>query len=236
MKRARPALIVFCREPIEHQVKTRLIGSMTPAAAAALADAFIRDALAKAVSVRPARIVIAASASDGAEHSKYFRRLARRFGADLMDQGDGSLGQRMARSLEPFSSSGALLIGTDTPSLPSAMLAASLDALRRTGVVIAPSLDGGYYAVGVSGAMPPIFTGIRWGTRGVFDSTIERLERNNVPYAFGPAWYDVDRWADVILLAAHLRMLARTRPRTASSPCPATESVLVRLGVLRHDR
>jgi uncharacterized protein len=236
VKRPQPALIVFCREPIEHRVKTRLIGSMTPAAAAALADAFIRDALAKAVSVRSARIVIAASAPGGAEHSKYFRRLARRFGADLIDQGDESLGQRMARSLDPFSSSGALLIGTDTPSLPTAMLATSLNALRRSRVVIAPSLDGGYYAVGVRGAMPPIFTAIRWGTRRVFDSTIARLERNNVPYALGPAWYDVDRWADVMLLVAHLRMLARTRPRTGSSPCPATESVLVRLGVLRDDR
>jgi len=209
---------------------------MTPAAAAALSDAFIRDALAKAVSVRPARIVIAGSAPDGAERSKYFRRLSRQFGADLIDQGDGSLGRRMARSLDPFSSNGALLIGTDTPSLPRAMLAASLAALRRTRVVIAPSLDGGYYAVGVRGAMPPIFTAIRWGTRHVFDSTIERLKRAGIPYALGPAWYDVDRWADVMLLAAHLRMLARTRPRAGTSPCPATESVLVRLGVLRHDR
>lgn len=230
--RSRPALIVFCREPIEHQVKTRLIGSMTPAAAAALSDAFIRDALAKAVSVRSSRIVIAASAPDGAAHNKYFRRMAQQFGAELVDQGDGSLGRRMSRALEPFSANGALLIGTDTPSLPTAMLATSLDALRRTRVVIAPSLDGGYYAVGVRGAMPPIFTAIRWGTRSVFDSTIERLERAGIRYTLGPAWYDVDRWADVILLAAHLRILARTR----SSPCPATESVLVRLGVLHHDR
>jgi len=236
VKKPRPALIVFCREPIEGQVKTRLIGSMTAAAAAAMADAFIRDALAKAVSVHPARVVIAASAPDGAEHSKYFRRLARRFGAELIDQGGGSLGQRMARSIAPFSSHGALLIGTDTPSLPTAMLASSLDTLRRSRVVIAPSLDGGYYAVGVRGAMPPIFTGIRWGTRRVFETTIARLESDNVPYAVGPAWYDVDRWADVMLLAAHLRMLARTRPRAGSSPCPATESVLVRLGVLRFDR
>jgi uncharacterized protein len=236
VKRPRPALIVFCREPIEHQVKTRLIGSMTPAAATALSDAFIRDALAKAVSVRPDRIVIAASAPDGAARSKYFRRLARQFDAELIDQGDGSLGRRMARSLEPYSSNGALLIGTDTPSLPSAMLATSLDALRRTRVVIAPSLDGGYYAVGVHGAMPAIFTAIRWGTRTVFASTIERLERAGIPYALGPAWYDVDRWADVMLLAEHLRILARTRPRARSSPCPATESVLVKLGVLCDDR
>ena len=233
--KSRPALIVFCREPIAHQVKTRLIGAITPAAAAALSDAFIRDALAKAVSVRPSRIVIAASAPDGA-HSKYFQRLARRFHAELIDQGSGSLGKRMARALEPFSSTGALLIGTDTPSLPIELLAASLEALRQYRIVIAPSLDGGYYAVGVRGALPPIFTGIRWGTRTVFDSTIKRLRCAGIPYALGPAWYDVDRWADVLLLAAHLRMLARTRRRTNASPCPATESVLVRLGVLRHDR
>jgi len=88
----------------------------------------------------------------------------------------------------------------------------------------------------VRGAMPPIFTAIRWGTGGVFDSTVQRLKRAGIPYALGPAWYDVDRWADVMLLAAHLRMLARARHRAASSPCPATESVLARLGLLRHDR
>jgi rSAM/selenodomain-associated transferase 1 len=233
--KSRPALIVFCREPIAHHVKTRLIGAITPDAAAALSDAFIRDALAKAVSVRPSRIVVAASAPDGA-HSKYFRRLARRFDAELIDQGSGSLGKRMALALEPFSSTGALLIGTDTPSLPIELLASSLEALRRHRVVIAPSLDGGYYAVGVRGPMPTIFTATRWGTRSVFDSTIKRLKRAGIPYALGPAWYDVDRWADVLLLAAHLRLLAGSRRRTDASPCPATESVLVRLGVLRHDR
>jgi hypothetical protein len=209
---------------------------MTAGAAAALSDAFIRDALAKAVAVRPSRIVIAASAPGGAGRSKYFRRLARRFDAGIVDQGDGSLGRRMARALEPFSSSGALLIGADTPSLPIALLAASLEALRRHRVVIAPSLDGGYYALGVRGAMPPIFTAIRWGFGSVFDLTVARLKRAGIRYALGPAWYDVDRWADVMLLAEHLRLLARARRRAASSPCPATESVLRRLGVLHHDR
>ncbi len=236
MSASRPALIVFCREPVAHQAKTRLIRAMTPAAAAALSDAFIRDALAKTVSIGPSRIVIAASATGGVARSKYFRRLARRFGAELIDQGDGSLGKRMARALEPFSSSGALLIGTDTPSLPIPLLAASFEALRRSRVLIAPSLDGGYYAIGVRGAMPPIFTAIRWGSGGVFDSTVKRLERAGIRYALGPAWYDVDRWDDVMLLAAHLRMLARARRRGGASPCPATEAVLEQLGVLGHDR
>jgi uncharacterized protein len=233
LRQSRPTLIIFSREPVAHHAKTRLIGALTAAGAAALSDAFIRDALAKAIAIQPGRLVIAASASGRAEHSGYFRRLARRFDAELIDQGNGSLGKRMARALEPFSATGALLIGTDTPSLPRELLAASLEALRRRRIVIAPSLDGGYYAIGVRGVMPPIFTAIRWGTSGVFASTIERLKRAGHSYALGPAWYDVDRWADVMLLVAHLRQLAQAR---RSSPCPATESVLERLGVLRHDR
>jgi uncharacterized protein len=232
----RPALIVFCREPIAHQVKTRLIGAITPTAAAALSDAFIHDALAKAVAVGPSRIVIAASTPEGLGRSEYFRRLARRFDAELIDQSDGSLGKRMAHAIAPFSATGALLIGTDTPSLRTTMLKVSLDALARHRVVIAPSLDGGYYAIGVRGPMPPIFAGIRWGSAGVLDSTIKRLDRARITYKLGPAWYDVDRWSDVILLAAHLRLLARSRRGAPSSPCPATESILKRLGLLRHDR
>ena len=236
MRASRPALIVFTsREPIPHLTKTRLIGRLTPADAANLADAFILDALGKAVSMRASRVVIAASAPDGANGSKYFRRIARRFDAELVDQGRGSLGARMARALEPFASSGALLLGTDTPSLPPVLLEKSIRALRRNRVVIAPSLDGGYYAIGVRGAMPPIFTAIRWGSGGVFDATIQRLRRARIRYALAPAWYDVDRWSDVMMLAAHLR-LAHAERRSKPSPCPATEAILKRLGLLSDDR
>jgi rSAM/selenodomain-associated transferase 1 len=230
-----PAVIVFCREPIPHESKTRLIGRLSAAAAAALADAFIRDALAKAVRARPSRIVIAASAPNGAGRSPYFRRLARQFGADLFDQGTGSLGRRMERALAPFASDSALLIGTDTPSLPAELLARSLAALRGAKVVVAPSLDGGYYAVGVRGAMPLIFAGIRWGRADVLRITLHRLTRAHIRFALGPAWYDVDRWSDVMLLAAHLRLLARVQG-ARNSPCPATTAVLRQLGVLRSAR
>ena len=235
MNRSRPALIVFCREPIPHLTKTRLIGKLTADAAARLADAFIVDALGKAGSVRASRVVIAASAPEGAANSKYFRRLARRFRTELIDQGRGSLGARMSRALEPFASSGALLIGTDTPSLPASLLEKSIGALARSRVVIAPSLDGGYYAIGVRGAMPPIFTAIRWGSGDVLDATIRRLQRARIRYALGPAWYDVDRWSDVMLLAAH-RYLQRGERRASASPCPATDAVLKQLGLLSDPR
>jgi uncharacterized protein len=232
MIRARSALIVFCREPISHRTKTRLIGKLSAKDATVLSGAFIRDALAKAVAARPARLIIACDSPRGAHRSDYFRRLAREYGADVIDQGVGSLGARMARALQPFRSGGALLIGTDTPSLPLSLLKQNLDNLRATDVVIAASLDGGYYAIGVRGVTPPIFTGIRWGTRTVFRDTVVLLKRARIKFALGPSWYDVDRWTDVLVLAAHLRLIALSKRTREPHPCPATFSVLQRLGLL----
>jgi uncharacterized protein len=227
-----PALIVFCREPLPGEVKTRLVGHFSRAQAAALADAFIADALAKAASLRPSKLVITARAGGDATRSPYFRTLARRYRAEVVDQGSGSLGQRMARALALFAAEGALLIGTDTPSVPREILARCLTMAQRRRVVIAPSLDGGYWAVGVRGAMPPIFSGIRWGGGGVFAATIYRLRAAQVSYTLGPAWYDVDRWSDVMLLGAHLARLGGTR---GPHPCPATATLLQRLGVLSRE-
>jgi glycosyltransferase A (GT-A) superfamily protein (DUF2064 family) len=100
--------------------------------------------------------------------------------------------------------------------------------LGRAPVVVAPSLDGGYYAIGVRGAMPPVFSGMRWGRTTVYRDTIARLRRAGFDCRSGPAWYDVDRWEDLLLLAAHLRILRRAK---AEDPCPATTRVLRRLGL-----
>jgi glycosyltransferase A (GT-A) superfamily protein (DUF2064 family) len=116
--------------------------------------------------------------------------------------------------------------------LPAALLRKSFDALRRSNIVIAPSLDGGYYAIGVRGAMPSIFDRIKWGSRSVFAETVSKLKRAGVKYEIGPAWYDVDRASDVILRAEHLRLIARS----GESPCPATALALKRLGLMPRPR
>jgi len=241
-------LIVFCREPLAGQTKTRLIPRLGAARAAELAGAFILDALAKCRALAPGRVVIAGSAPGGAANGRFLRGAARRFGAELVDQGGGSLGARMARALEPYRAGGAVLFGTDTPSLPPRLLERSLALLRRAPVVIAPSLDGGYYLVGVRGPMPGIFHAIAWGRSNVLRETVARLRRGGTRYALGPAWYDVDRFSDVALLAAHLqRMTMRggsagerrrngARAPSPSLPCPATARVLRRLGLLRAGR
>ena len=235
---ARPALIVFCREPVAGRTKTRLLSHLGAASAAKLADAFIVDMLAKARALNPPRLVIAASAEESALRRPYFRRLARRFDAEIVDQGGGSLGRRMARVLEPFAAgAGALLVGTDLPSLPAAALERLHEMLQRRRFVLGPSLDGGYYAIGVRGTMPLVFTGIRWGSARVLDETLNRARRAGLAVTLGPVWYDIDRWPDLLLLGAHLdRIESSARAAKKAHPCPATAAVLQRLGLLSRRR
>jgi uncharacterized protein len=221
-------VIVFAREPAPGAAKTRLIARLGAINTAALADAFVQDALAKAAAL-DATLVIAGSANGGANNSRYFRALARRHRATLLDQGEGTMGARMRRVIEPFAHAGAILIGTDIPSLPFTILRRSLNLLRRSPVVIGPSLDGGYYLIGVRGAMPDIFRGVRWGGARVLAQTTARLERKGLRYALAPPWYDIDRWSDLLVLGADLRRAGGGAP----DPCPATREILARLGLLR---
>jgi uncharacterized protein len=224
------AIIVFTREPIAGQTKTRLIPSLGPDGAARLGDAFIVDALAKAAKIKNCRLVLAGDSAGPADSSPYFQRLARRFGAELISQGKGHLGQRMARVLVRYSSAGTILMGTDTPSLPISFIRESLEDLRKVPVVIAPALDGGYYLVGVRGPVPDIFGDLNWGGATIMKQTLQTLRRLRIPYRMGRWWYDIDRVADLAFLAADLELRICGADRRS---CPATARLLHEMGLLK---
>ncbi len=229
--RSRPTIIVFTREPVPGSSKTRLAARLGARNAAALTEAFTHDALAKARDLG-LPLVIAGTAADNLNDNRYFRSLARRFNASLIDQRSGDLGIRMAHVLAPFAATGVLLIGTDTPSLPGSALRRAASLIRYSQVVLGPSLDGGYYLVGVHGSVPDMFRGIQWGGVRVLQQTLARLARVGIQPAMAPTWYDVDRWDDLILLAEHLYRLAQRR----ALPCRETAKVLIQLGLLQMRR
>jgi uncharacterized protein len=177
-------------------------------------------------------LIIAGSAAGRLRENRYFDSLARHFHATLIDQEQGSLGMRMARVIVPFAAGGALLMGTDTPSLPGSAIGRAVALIRSRRVVLGPSLDGGYYLLGIRGIVPDIFRGIAWGGPRVLRQTIARLARVGIRPALAPTWYDVDRWGDLMLLIEHLRRMAQR----GELPCPETASVLIRLGLLQTCR
>jgi rSAM/selenodomain-associated transferase 1 len=203
------ALIIFAKAPDPGQVKTRLSPPLTSDQAARLHEAFMLDV------VHAAQPLVGVtqwlSCAPSTTHP-FFRLLSRRFRLRLLTQTGETLGERMASALRQVLDAGAtraVLIGTDVPTLPGTMIRDAFRFLRRADVVLGPACDGGYYLVGVSRRVPPIFDEIPWGRSTVLESTLVLVNRLGLRCRLLPFWYDVDTLPSLRLLTAHLTSLRR---------------------------
>jgi hypothetical protein len=125
-------------------------------------------------------------------------------GFRLFLQGEGDLGARLlkgAADLLAAGYAGAILINSDSPTLPKAILRAAVDAVREgDNVVLSPAFDGGYTLVGLSRPHTRLFEDMPWSTADVHRLTLRRAHEIGLPVVSVPGWYDVDD-------AASLRML-----------------------------
>ena len=188
-------------------VKTRLAKTIGNQPAAAVYREFLRTLLVRFASVGDSRELVISPVDRQTE----FRSLAPP-AWHLVDQGSGDLGQRMARFFERGFSLGKsriVLVGSDSPTLPVAVVRQAFSALDEHRVVLGPSEDGGYYLVGARGVLPPIFTDIDWSTDKVWLQTTAQLRRRRIRYEELATWYDVDSGADLWRLHADLKQLAR---------------------------
>ncbi len=101
---------------------------------------------------------------------------------------------------------GVLLIGSDTPTLPAAVLHEAVDLVASGGpdVVLGPSEDGGYYLIGLRARRPELFVEMPWSTGTVLAETVRRAEALGLTVALLPTWFDVDTPPDLARLAASL--------------------------------
>lgn len=198
---------LFAKQPTAGQVKTRLAVGSSPEWAADVAGAFLRDTVDRLAGVEARRVL--AFAPDDAE--PFFADLVGdRF--DLLPQQPGDLGQRMAAFFAAQLAGGAaavVLLGTDSPTLPLAIVHEAFAQLATADVVLGPATDGGYYLLGCGPRLPPIFDGIQWGGARVLGDTIARLADRAWRVALLPPWYDVDTPQDWQMLCGHLAALAR---------------------------
>jgi rSAM/selenodomain-associated transferase 1 len=197
-------LIIFAKAPEPGQVKTRLSPPLTSDQAAHLHEVFMLDVVRATQSLHGVTQWL--SCAPSTTHP-FFRRLSRRFRLRLLTQTGDTLGERMASAMRQTLDSGAtrvVLIGTDIPTLPGTIIRDAFRLLRRADVVLGPACDGGYYLVGVSRRVPPIFDEIPWGRSTVLEATLTHVNRLGLRCRLLPFWYDVDGLPSLRLLAAHL--------------------------------
>jgi len=202
------AVIVLTKAPIPGTVKTRLSPPLSPDEAATLHGTLVLDAIEQAKGL-PGVALYIAGAPDIAH--PFFKVLEGRYGARLLPQEGDDLGTRMCGAMQKAFELGhrrMILIGTDLPTFTREYLTQAIDHLNTYDVVLGPTMDGGYYLIGVRGPVPELFQGIAWSTAGVLEETRKTAAAQGLSVALLPPCRDLDTVDD---LTAFIGLLGKDK-------------------------
>ena len=201
-------IIVFAKNPVPNEVKTRLIPFLPPDGAASLYRAFLVDWCNALHKISTAQLVIAYTPPDSLISLKnligleamYISQVGSNLGERLISAGQWASHQKYSKFL---------LVGSDSPTLPLRYVERAFTLLETCDMAIGPSMDGGYYLIGFSAhgaslAIPGVFQDISWSTDVVFRQTLEKTKAVNARLGLLPPWYDVDNPEGLQRLCDHL--------------------------------
>src|SRR5579864_2656741 len=210
------------------RAKTRLVPPLTFEEAAVLNTAFLQDVADNVLlAADDADRGIAGYAAYGPPGSEDFFRRTLPGAIGLIEAWRQNFGDCLLHTIEEIFARGhasAVVLNSDSPTLPTAFLVETAAALARPGdrAVLGPSSDGGYYLLGLKAAHRHMFENIAWSTVEVARQTLERAREIGLDVHRLPVWYDVDDVDGLRRLHAELserpagrRRLDRHQPRHA---------------------
>jgi rSAM/selenodomain-associated transferase 1 len=210
---ARPQTIlgIFVRHPVPGVVKTRLAAELGGNRAAEIYAAFITDIVDRFREITAERRLC--FCPDSPEARGHFEAVA---GLDyqLWPQPDADLGTSMQRFFEVHirgAGDRAVVIGSDSPTMPGDLVQQAFASLNEADCVLGPATDGGFYLIGMRSRTWPVFSGVEWSTPRVLDQVIGRIKELGARLALLPPWYDVDTPDDLRMLVGHLQAQATAR-------------------------
>lgn len=190
---------MIAKAPAPGRSKTRLCPPCTPAQAAALAEAALRDTLAAVTACPARRRLLALEGEPGPWLPAGF---------ELLEQRGSGLGERLAHTLAAAGGP-ALVVGMDTPQLTPGLLERAARALSAGDIdaVLGPALDGGYWTIGLKRPDPEVFSGVPMSAEDTCLAQCRRLDELGLRWTELPSLLDVDTFADA-------RIVAEIDPRT----------------------
>jgi hypothetical protein len=114
-----------------------------------------------------------------------------------------------------------LVIGADSPQVPPERLREAAAALDRADLVLGPTDDGGYYALGLRRWAAGLLDGVRWSTEHALADTLSRARALGLSCELLPPAYDVDDAASLWRLVEELEHLPPDRLRHTRAALPA---------------
>ncbi len=193
-----PRLVIMTKVPAAGRVKTRLSRGVGVIAATFAYRAMLTALVARLAADRRWRTTLAVSPDVAIESAMLPA------GVERMRQGGGGLGERLQR-IASASPGPLVIIGSDSPAVTRADVASAFRALGRCAAVFGPSVDGGYWLVGLKrGRTFRAFDNVRWSTKHALADT--RANLGGLPVAELEIRADIDEAAD---LDKHRRLIGR---------------------------
>jgi uncharacterized protein len=216
-------IAIMAKASAPGRTKTRLVPPLTFDQAAALNTAFLQD-IADNLLLAGCHSAIAGYAAFAPRGSEDFFRSILPPAIGLIDACLPNFGDCLLRTIEELLARGhrsAVVLNSDSPTLPTALLVETADALARPGerAVLGPSSDGGYYLLGIKSAHRRLFEDIAWSTERVGEQTRERAREIKLDIHTLPVWYDIDDVEGLSRLHGEVcRPCSAKRPLDAQQP------------------
>jgi rSAM/selenodomain-associated transferase 1 len=192
-------IVIMAKAPVAGYAKTRLIPALGSEGAAALAHRMLLHTVETAISAQlgPVEICVA----PGPEATVWRSVKPEGFAPALAwtAQGDGDLGEKMARVAQRVTTQGeaVILIGTDCPAITREHLLTAAAALCDSDAVMIPTADGGYALLALKQFHPTLFSDIAWSTETVAATTRARLNELGWHLTQMPPLRDIDTPEDL---------------------------------------
>lgn len=173
-------ILIFTRYPVPGETKTRLASKLGPVRAADV-HRRLAERIFSTVKYYSTRFGAQAICCWDGGNEKKIRRWIR-WSIPLWPQETGDIGKRMYLAFARAFKEGAgpvVLIGSDICDLAPSHFREAFESLKSRDLVLGPSLDGGYWLVGMKRRVD-VFKGIHWSTEKVFQQTLDLAARSGL--------------------------------------------------------
>jgi len=181
------ALIIFVKNPIAGQVKTRIAASIGNEKALDIYHKLVEHTFNITSEITVNRFVFYSDFIDHDDiwHDSLFEKHLQK-GSDL--------GARMEHAFTTILSQHekVLIIGSDCKELEVSHIQQSIEKLEHHDLVFGPAEDGGYYLMGMKKLYNFLFQDIIWSGPEVYNVSLERAKENELAIGILPVLSDVD--------------------------------------------
>lgn len=206
-------IIIMAKIPKAGKVKTRLAPVLSPEKCAELADAFLQDAINKALKQK-IQLIIAFFPFDERDYFDKFSQHNIIFTPQTGENLGGKMFNAFKFAFEQKIDS-AVMIGTDSPTFPQEFIGQAFDLLENSDAVLGKSEDGGFYLIGLKTLRQEIFENVEWSCEKTFEQTARNIEKCGLKLSNLPEWFDVDLPEDFERLRKDLKQNEKIAPITA---------------------